>query len=382
VGAPVAFTNGRVLTDTGLEEGLTVVTGSAHIAAVTRSARVDAGIETIDLDGKLLLPGFVDTQVNGGGGALFNERPTVETIREIGRVHRQFGTTAFLPTLVSDDLSVVAEAIAATRDAISAGVPGVLGIHIEGPFLNEERKGVHDASKIRHLDENAFALLTRPTGGKTLITLAPEKTTPQIIRRLTEAGVVVSAGHSNATYAEVGAALAAGLTGFTHLFNAMSQITVREPGMVGAALTDAGSWCSIIVDGYHVDPVVLRLALRCKRRDRFILVTDAMPSVGAEVKSFSLLGRTITAKNGVCIDEDGTLAGSDIDMATAVRNTVNLLQVDVADAVRMASRYPAAFLGLSQAYGRIAAGYRANLTIADDELKVLETWVDGARSSP
>ena len=151
--------------------------------------------------------------------------------------------------------------------------------------------------------------------------------------------------------------------------------------MVGAALEDENSWCSIIADGYHVDPVVLRLALRCKRRDRFILVTDAMPSVGANVKSFNLLGRTITAKDGVCVDEDGTLAGSDIDMATAVRNTVRLLGVSAPEAVRMASLYPAEFMGLSAEHGRIAAGCRANLLVVDDELNVVETWIDGARSA-
>jgi N-acetylglucosamine-6-phosphate deacetylase len=377
----VAFVNGRVLTDSGFQEGLTVLTGSGHISTVTgdRVGR-SATLQQIDLDGKLLLPGFVDTQVNGGGGVLFNDRPTVEAIDEIGKVHRRFGTTAFLPTLVSDDLEVVADAIAATRNAIAAGVPGVLGIHIEGPFLNEARKGVHDASKIRYLDEDAFHLLTRPTGGKTLLTLAPEKTTPRVIRALTDAGVIVSAGHSNATYAEVRQALDSGLTGFTHLFNAMSPITVREPGVVGAALDDPDSWCSIIVDGHHVDPVVLRLALRCKRADRFVLVTDAMPSVGAEQTSFSLLGRTITVRDGVCVDEDGTLAGSNIDMATAVRNAVRLLHIGTADAVRMATTYPADFLGLSHACGRIAPGCRANLLIADDELNVLEIWMGGSRS--
>jgi len=378
----VAFINGRVLTDGGFKEGLTVLTGSGHISSVTgdRVGR-SANLQRIDLDGKLLLPGFVDTQVNGGGGVLFNDRPTVEAIDEIGKVHRRFGTTAFLPTLVSDDLEVVADAIAATRDAIAAGVPGVLGIHIEGPFLNEARKGVHDASKIRYLDEDAFHLLTRSTGGKTLLTLAPEKTTPRVIRALADAGVIVSAGHSNATYAEVRQALDNGLTGFTHLFNAMSPMTVREPGVVGAALEDPDSWCSIIVDGHHVDPVVLRLALRCKRPDRFVLVTDAMPSVGAEQTSFSLLGRTITVRDGVCVAEDGTLAGSNLDMATAVRNAVRLLHIGTADAIRMASTYPADLLGLSHACGRIAPGYPANLLIADDELNVLEIWADGSRSA-
>ncbi|HZD54500.1 MAG TPA: N-acetylglucosamine-6-phosphate deacetylase, partial [Woeseiaceae bacterium] len=372
---------GRVLTDAGLEEGLAVVIEGERITAVGPRADVDVGdAEVVDLEGNLLLPGFIDIQVNGGGGALFNGKPTVETIAEIGRVHRQFGTTGFLPTLVSDDLDVVADAIAATREAIAAAVPGVLGLHIEGPFLNEERRGVHDASKIRNLDEEAFRLLTTPTGGKTLITLAPEKTTPAMIRALTDAGVIVSAGHSNATYAQVRDALAAGLTGFTHLFNAMSQLTVREPGVVGAALDDADSWCSIIVDGYHVDPVVLRLAMRIKRRDRFLLVTDAMPSVGAGVKSFNLLGREIDVQNGVCVDEEGTLAGSDMDMSTAVRNAITMLHIGVADAVRMASCRPAEFLGLSKRYGKIAPGFRANFVITDEELTTIETWVDGSRS--
>jgi N-acetylglucosamine-6-phosphate deacetylase len=377
-----ALVNGRVLTDAGFEDGLAVILRGARIAAVQPAG--DGGLrdhDTVDLEGKLVLPGFIDTQVNGGGGVLFNGTPTVDSIAEIGRVHRRFGTTAFLPTLVSDDLDVVAEAIAATRQAIAAGVPGVLGLHIEGPFLNESRKGVHDGSKIRDLDGEAFTLLTTRSGGKTLITLAPEKTTPEMIRALSAAGVIVSAGHSNASYTEVRAALDNGLTGFTHLFNAMSQLTVREPGVVGAALEDTESWCSIIVDGHHVDPVVLRLALRSKRADRFILVTDAMPTVGAEQDSFNLLGKKIVVRDGICVDEDGTLAGSNMDMAAAVRNAIRLLQVDLVTAVRMASLYPAEFLGLAGELGRIAAGYRANLVIADEAINVTDTWIDGVRSA-
>lgn len=375
------FINGRVLTDAGLEDGLAVAVEGERIAAVAPRHEVPLrGAEVVDLDGNLLLPGFIDIQVNGGGGVLFNDEPTVEAIEAIGRVHRRFGTTGFLPTLVSDDLGVVAQAIAATRDAIARGVPGVLGLHIEGPFLNEKRRGVHDASKIRELDDEAFELLTTPTGGKTLITLAPEKTTPAMIRALTRAGVIVSAGHSDATYAQVREALAAGLSGFTHLFNAMSQLTVREPGVVGAALEDEESWCSIIVDGHHVDPVVLRLALRTKRRDRFILVTDAMPSVGSTMTSFRLLGKRVEVRDGTCIDDQGTLAGSNLDMASSVRNTIDLLGVEAAEAVGMASRHPAAFLGLPHT-GRIAPGRSAALSIATPGMTIVDTWIDGRISS-
>src|SRR5688572_9143513 len=298
----LALRSGRILTPTGFVEG--------HCVLIERGQIVDVVAEddprcrrsaSYDLGGNLLLPGFIDTQVNGGGGVLFNDAPSVETIRAIGLAHRQFGTTGFLPTLISADLDVVARAIAAVQAAIAAGVPGVLGIHIEGPFLNVARKGVHDPAKLRELDSGAVGLLTSLKGGRTLVTLAPEMTTSKIIQQLSTAGVIVSAGHSNATHEQIVAALNCGLRGFTHLFNAMSQLTGREPGVVGAALDDPDSWCGIIVDGRHVDPVVLRIALRCKRHDRFMLVTDAMPSVGTDEKSFQLQGRTISAANGMLV---------------------------------------------------------------------------------
>ena len=379
----VALLNGRMLLGDGhaggeLTEGQCLLIEEGRIAAIgdatdrrVRSARRH------DLEGALLLPGFIDSQVNGGGGVLFNDDPSVEAIRAIGAAHRRFGTTGFLPTLISDDLDVVARAIAAVRAAIEARVPGVLGIHIEGPFLSVERKGVHDSAKLRELDAGAVGLLTSLRAGRTLVTLAPEMTTPEIIRGLTAAGVVVSAGHTNASYAQISTALRHGLTGFTHLFNAMSQLTGREPGTVGAALEDRGSWCGIIVDGQHISPVVLRLALRCKPQDRFMLVTDAMPSLGTQATSFELQGRRIVVSGDVCLDEDGRLAGSNIDMASCVRNAVRMLGVSLPQAVRMASQWPAEFLGLAHERGRIAPGFRASLVAADDELKVLETWIDG-----
>lgn len=377
----VALVNGRVLGDIGLMEGRCVLLqGGRIVDVVAESDPRCRSAQRYDLKGRLLLPGFIDSQVNGGGGVLFNDAPSVENIRAIGTAHRRFGTTGFLPTLISADLDVVARAIAAVQGAIQAGVPGVLGIHIEGPFLNVARKGVHDSAKLRELDESAVGLLTSLRGGKTLVTLAPEMTTPEIIQSLVKSGVVVSAGHTNATYAEIATALQHGLTGFTHLFNAMSQLTGREPGVVGAALDDPNSWCGIIVDGEHASPVVLRIALRCKPHDRFMLVTDAMPGVGTNKTSFNLQGRKITVSGAVCIDEDGRLAGSNIDMASCVRNAVKLLHLPLPEAVRMASLYPAEFLGIAHDTGRIRAGYRANLVLADDDLNVLETWIDGQSS--
>ena len=371
-----AFTNGKLLTDAGIESPRTLLVRNGRIEAVVGASQVVRVDRTIDLHGQLLAPGFIDVQVNGGGGVLFNDDPSIESIQAIGQAHRHFGTTGFLPTLISDDLDVVARAIEAVRAAIGHGVPGVLGIHIEGPFLNADRRGVHDAGKLRSLDAAAVELLSTPHGGITMVTLAPERTTPELIRALSAAGVIVSAGHTNATFDELQPALAAGLRGFTHLFNAMSPLTSREPGAVGAALAAEQAWCGLIVDGHHVHPEVMKLALRAKRHDRFMLVTDAMPSVGSDLKSFRIQGRSITVTGDRILDEDGRLAGAHLDMASAVRNSVKLLGADLATALRMGSRNPAEFLGLADV-GRIATGQRANLVLLDDELQVRGTWIDG-----
>jgi len=373
-----ALVNGRVLTDQGLRSDRAVLLRGSHVEAVV--ARDDPRCleaQAEDLGGQILVPGFIDTQVNGGGGVLFNDRPDVAAIGAIGAAHRRFGTTGFLPTLISDDLDVIANAIAAVRNAMATRIPGVLGIHIEGPFLSRARRGVHDAKHLRNLDSSIVPLLCSLGGGKTLVTLAPEMTTPAVIAELTARGIIVAAGHSEATHAQTNQAIVHGLRGFTHLFNAMSPLTPREPGMVGTALCDDSTWCGIIVDGHHVHPATLEVALRCKRRDRFVLVTDAMPVVGSGKDSFELQGRTIRVVDGVCRDDKGTLAGTAIDMASAVRKCVSMLGLDLAEALRMASQYPAEYLGLGHELGRIAPGYRANLALLDDDLYVHRTWIDG-----
>ncbi|WP_426029908.1 N-acetylglucosamine-6-phosphate deacetylase [Caulobacter sp. DWP3-1-3b2] len=376
----LVLVNGRILTEDGIVDGKAVTIRDGRIEGVLDSADTPVGATRHDLDGGLLVPGFIDTQVNGGGGVLFNDHTTVEAIEAIGAAHRPYGTTGFLPTLISDDLAVVDAAMRATEQAIEAGVPGVLGIHIEGPFLNVKRKGIHDAGKFRILDDEAVALLSSLKRGKTLVTLAPETTTPDMVRRLAAAGVTVAAGHTNAAYGTVRKALDAGLTGFTHLFNAMSPLTSREPGVVGAALESLHAWCGIIVDGRHVDPVVLRIALRTRPLNRFMLVTDAMPTVGMIDKSFDLQGRHIRVVDGVCVDDHGTLAGSDLDMIGAVRNAISMMGLTLEEAVMIASRAPADFLGLADERGTIAAGLAADLVLLDDALNVRETWIDGVSS--
>lgn len=372
-----ALTNGRVLTERGLVERCAILIENARICGVAEHGEIPSGARVHDLSGGLLLPGFIDTQVNGGGGVLFGDDPSVETLRRIGAAHARFGTTGFLPTLISGDFDLIRAAIAAVEAAIEADVPGVIGIHIEGPFLNIARKGIHDAANFRPLDEEAVALVTSVRRGKTIVTLAPEQTTPRTISALVKAGVIVSAGHTDGTYAQIRAGLAHGVTGFTHLFNAMSPLRAREPGAVGAALDDAESYCGIIVDGKHVDPATLRVALRCKRADRLMLVTDAMPSVGDASKRFTLQGRTITVRDGVCVAPDGTLAGSDLDMASAVRNAMAMVGLDLNTAVNMATRNPARFLGLEGRTGTIREGLQADLVCVDDAFAVREIWIKG-----
>ncbi len=373
--------NARILAGDDFRDDLALVIESGRITALVSDAAPMLGQadEQVDLGGGWLLPGFIDAQVNGGGGVLFNNSPDVATLRTLAQAHRRFGTTGLLPTLISDDVQVMRAAIAATRQAISEGVPGVLGIHLEGPYIAPARKGTHDANKFRVPDAAEIALAASLDNGVTLVTLAPEHVPLESIRALVERGVVVAAGHTAASYEEARAGLEAGIRGFTHLYNAMSPLTGREPGAVGAALEDRDSWVGIIADGVHVHPASLRVALATKPRGKVMLVTDAMPPVGAEDPSYELYGEVITAIDGVVRNAAGSLAGSALDMATAVRNSVQLLGVSLAEAARMASTYPAQFLNLDDRYGHIAEGHHADLVLLDDALQVRSTWIAGQR---
>jgi len=374
----VALVNARVLTESGFRDDVAVLVEGARVAGILpdRDARVHAA-DREDLGGGLLLPGFIDAQVNGGGGVLFNNTPTVDGVAAITGAHRRFGTTGLLPTLISDDIGTMRAAIAAVREAIARGVPGVLGIHLEGPYLAEARKGTHDATRFRVPDAAEIAIATSLGEGVTLLTLAPEQVPTDTIRDLVARGAVIAAGHTAGDYAQVRAGLDAGVRGFTHLYNAMTPLHGREPGAVGAALEDRDAWVGVIADGVHVHPASLRVALAAKPRGKVFLVTDAMPTVGADTPAFELYGETITTRDGVVRNAAGALAGSALDMATAVRNAVELLRLPLDEAARMASTYPAEFLGLGGTHGRIATGYRADFVLVDDAIRVRRTWIGG-----
>jgi N-acetylglucosamine-6-phosphate deacetylase len=376
----VALTGARVFDGTRLIDGQAVVIDGDTIVAVTPERDIPATTARRRIEG-LLAPGFIDCQVNGGGGVLFNDEATVAGVAAIGRAHRRFGTTGFLPTLITDERHRMHDALRATETAIAAKVPGVLGVHLEGPFLNPERKGIHDSRFMRAIDDEDIARIMAAHAGRILMTIAPEKVSTQTIARLAAAGIVLSAGHTTASFETIRAARDAGLTGFTHLFNAMPPLAGRHPGPVGAALDDPECWCGLIVDLHHVSAASLRVAIAAKGWERMMLVTDAMPSVGWDKSTFTLLGRIVSRKDGKLTTEDGTLAGSDLDMASAVRNSVAVLGLPLEAALHMASRAPAEFMGLGRKLGRIAPGYRASLVLLDENLGAAETWIDGVASA-
>ena len=356
-----------------------VLIEGAKIASLMSQSELPTNLSIDRLPvGSWLAPGFIDLQVNGGGDVLFNDSPTPETIATILAAHRKFGTTAVLPTLITDTFEKMKAAKAACESLIGKE-PSVLGLHLEGPYLSPEKAGVHNPNLIRTPTPSDVELLCANRKGALLLTLAPERVPREFIGCLVKSGVHISLGHSMATYQETRAAKTQGLNGFTHLFNAMRPLTAREPGPIALALEAPDVWFGIIVDGFHVDPAILRLALRGLGRP--MLVTDAMPPVGGSRSSFNLYGQQIQAVGGRCLRADGTLAGTALDMASAVRNCVSLLQVPLEDALGFASRNPAEFIGVGDRLGKFDPGYRADMVAIDPQtISALATWVAGQKN--
>jgi len=378
---PFALTAARVFDGDGWHDDAALVVRGGSVEALSPAGALPPDMERIDA-GAMLVPGFIDLQVNGGGGVMLNDHPDVPSIRAICAAHASSGTTGLLPTLITDTPETTAAAVAAGMEAAKEAVPGFLGLHLEGPHLSLARKGAHDPKLIRPMTEadQAALIAARKALPVLLVTVAPESVDPQQVAALAEAGIVVSLGHTDARYATARAYSQAGASVVTHLFNAMSQIGNREPGLAGATLDMPGLSAGLIADGIHVDPATIRIALRAKRGPgRIFLVTDAMATIGTDMASFTLNGRTVYRRDGRLTLADGTLAGADLDMISAVRFMHRTIGLELTEALRMASLYPAEAVGQAHRLGRFAKGTAADIVALSDALDVKGVWIGGQR---
>lgn len=375
-----AFVGARIFDGAAWHDGKALVTGDGHIADIVERVSVPADAEIIDAEGLFIAPGFIDLQVNGGGGVMFNNEPDVEGIARICSAHAQFGTTALMVTLITDRPDITTKAAEAGIAAHKAGVPGFLGLHFEGPHLSVARKGTHDPALIRKMETADLAVLTdcKAKLPFVLTTIAPENVTEAQVTALHKAGIVVSLGHTDVGLGVATAYAEAGASMVTHLFNAMSPLGHREPGVVGGALDTGGLYAGIIADGFHVDPVSMGVALRAKTGPgRIFIVTDAMSTIGSDQTSFLLNGREIFRKDGRLTLADGTLAGADIDMLSSVRFAHEKLNLPLNEAIRMASAYPADAVGIAARKGRLVPGLDADFVVLTEGLDMVSTWIGG-----
>lgn len=355
-------------------EDQAIVIEDGRIAAVCPWGEEPAG--SLLAEAAVVTPGLFDLQLNGAGGVLFNDQPNIAGLAAIAAGARKGGAAWILPTFITDQGARYAEGLCAAKAALDV-VPGVVGLHLEGPFLSPLRPGIHPVEAIRSMDEADFARLAA-SEMPLLLTLAPEELSSEQIAALTAAGVQVFAGHSDAGFETMVAAEFAGLRGVTHLFNAMSQVHVRAPGVVGATFSSDRLFAGIIPDGVHVHRANLKMALRLLGTDRLCLVTDAMSPLGTDLSGFELLGKRIYRADGRLVDATGTLAGADISMIEAVKRMDYLTGCGLAAAIRMASLTPARAMGLDHDIGSVKPGKRAGLTLLDDVLSPEAVVIDGA----
>lgn len=364
------FTGNEVLANRTILVDQAVITDGEYIIDIVDENKLPKGVEVIDLNGLSVAPGFVDLQVNGGGGVLFNDDPSVETIEKMFHAHRKFGTTGFLPTLITSSKDKMFQAIESCRECMEKKIHGVLGVHIEGPFINVEKKGIHSEHEIRTLtDQDVNEIIEKGKGVIKILTLAPELATRSQLEKLIANGIPLSAGHSNATYDQAMNAFDVGVNKVTHLFNAMSQLKGRGSGLVGATLDSPNIWAGIVTDGLHVHYSSIRIVKKLKQ-DRLFIVTDAMPPVGTDISSFMLDGRQIYIREGTCYSDDGTLGGAAIDMVSSVKNCVERVGIPLRETLRMASTYPAKAIEEDHRIGKLKKGYLADMVVFDYKFKV------------
>ncbi|WP_436873321.1 N-acetylglucosamine-6-phosphate deacetylase [Kosakonia sacchari] len=374
-----ALTQGRIYTGHEILDGHALVIANGLIERLCPLAELPTGIEQRSLNGAILAPGFIDVQLNGCGGVQFNdtaEAVSVKTLEIMQQANEKSGCTSYLPTLITTSDELMKQGVQVMRDYLAKYPNQALGLHLEGPWLNIVKKGTHNPEFVRKPDPALVDFLCQNADVITKVTLAPEMAGIEVIRQLADAGIVVSAGHSNATLKEAKAGFRAGITFATHLYNAMPYITGREPGLAGAVLDDTDVYCGVIADGLHVDYVNIRNAKRLKG-DKLCLVTDATAPAGANIEQFIFAGKTIYYRNGLCVDENGTLSGSSLTMIEGVRNLVEHVGIALDEALRMATLYPARAIGVDEKLGSLAAGKVANLTAFTRDYKIIKTIVNG-----
>ncbi|MBM6606124.1 N-acetylglucosamine-6-phosphate deacetylase [Enterobacteriaceae bacterium RIT814] len=374
-----ALTHGRIYTGHEILDDHAIVVANGLIERICPLSELPADIEQRALNGAIISPGFIDVQLNGCGGVQFNdtaEAVTVETLEIMQKANEKSGCTSYLPTLITTSDELMKQGIAVMRDYLSQHPNQALGLHLEGPWLNIVKKGTHNPDYVRKPDSELVDYLCANADVITKVTLAPEMAGPEVISKLSAAGIVVSAGHSNATLKEAKIGFRAGITFATHLYNAMPYITGREPGLVGAIFDEPDVYCGIIADGLHVDYANIRNAKRIKG-DKLCLVTDATAPAGANIEQFIFAGKTIYYRNGLCVDENGTLSGSALTMIEGVRNLVEHCGIALDEVLRMATLYPARAMGVATRLGSIAPGMVANLTAFTHDFKIIKTIVNG-----
>ncbi|PNK63456.1 MULTISPECIES: N-acetylglucosamine-6-phosphate deacetylase [Pantoea] len=374
-----ALVNGRIYTGHEILDNHAVVIADGLIERVCPRDALPADIALRDVSGALIAPGFIDLQLNGCGGVQFNDdidALSVETLEIMQRANEKSGCTSFLPTLITSSDELMKRAIDTMRAYKRKHQHQALGLHLEGPWLNKAKKGTHNPDLIRLPDPALVRYLCDNADVITKVTLAPENAGDAVIRQLTQAGIIVSAGHSNATYDEAKAGFRAGVTFATHLYNAMPAFAGREPGLIGALFDAPDVYCGIIADGLHVHYANVRNAKRIKG-NKLVLVTDATAPAGAEIDKFIFAGKTIYYRNGLCVDENGTLSGSAITMIESVRNAVEHVGIALDEALRMATLFPAQAMGVEKQLGTVEAGKVANLTVFTRDFKITKTFVNG-----
>ena len=374
-----ALTHGRIYTGHEILDDHAIIVANGLIERICPLADVPANVEQRSVNGAILAPGFIDVQLNGCGGVQFNdtaEAVTVETLEIMQKSNEKSGCTNFLPTLITTCDDLMKQGVRVMREYLAKHPNQALGLHLEGPWLNIVKKGTHNPSFVRKPDAELVQFLCDNADVITKVTLAPEMVDPAVITQLANAGIVVSAGHSNATAKEARIGFRAGISFATHLFNAMPYMSGREPGLTGAILDANEIYCGIIADGLHVDYINIRNAKRLKG-DKLCLVTDATAPAGANIEQFIFAGKTIYYRNGLCVDENGTLSGSSLTMIEGVRNLVNHANIALDEVLRMATLYPARAIGVDKHLGSIAPGKVANLTAFTHDFKIIKTIVNG-----